>query len=490
VSSKSNGFKLPGLRWWIAGLIFLATLINYIDRLTISVLASEITRDLHLSNTEFGGIVTWFLLAYTISQSLSGKLYDRIGTRLGFTFSIIVWSVAAMAHAFARGLGSLSLFRFILGFGEAGNWPGAAKTIAEWFPIKQRAFGMAIFNSGAAIGSIVAPPLIVWLAQTYDWQTTFLVTGSLGFLWLVLWLLFYQTPDRHRWITQEELALIRSGQVTAEDQHTNESVGEELSAFQSEGTTGVTSGAAPLGWSYALYKPQETISTIEDIGTSVTPIDSGTEGAPRWRELLRYRQVWAIVASRFLTDPIWWLYITWLPKYLTDARGFSLTKIGLFAWVPFVAADAGSLTGGWMSGYLIGRGWSVDRARKAVILVAALLMPAGIVAAFVDNPMTALALIGVVLFGFQVWINNVQTLPSDFFSDKAVASVAGLGGTGAGIGSMIFIFTTGWVVDHFSYVPILVAAGILAPLGTLTLFMLTGPIRRVQLKRPLGVVTA
>jgi ACS family hexuronate transporter-like MFS transporter len=221
----------------------------------------------------------------------------------------------------------------------------------------------------------------------------------------------------------------------------------------------------------------------------VTPIDSGTEGAPRWRELLRYRQVWAIVASRFLTDPIWWLYITWLPKYLTDARGFSLTKIGLFAWVPFVAADAGSLTGGWMSGYLIGRGWSVDRARKAVILVAALLMPAGIVAAFVDNPMTALALIGVVLFGFQVWINNVQTLPSDFFSDKAVASVAGLGGTGAGIGSMIFIFTTGWVVDHFSYVPILVAAGILAPLGTLTLFMLTGPIRRVQLKRPLGVVT-
>jgi ACS family hexuronate transporter-like MFS transporter len=486
--NETHGFKLPGLRWWIVGLIFLATLINYIDRLTISVLASEITRDLHLSNTEFGGIVTWFLLAYTISQSLSGKLYDRIGTRLGFTFSIIVWSVAAMAHAFARGLGSLSLFRFILGFGEAGNWPGAAKTVAEWFPIKQRAFGMAIFNSGAAIGSIVAPPLIVWLAQTYDWQTTFLVTGSLGFLWLVLWLLFYQTPDRHPWITPEELALIRAGQEIAEDVEAvsaeQELVGTELFASRAGGTS-------------ALSKPgngesqpqQETVATIEDIATSVTPVDAPTEGAPRWRELLRYRQVWAIVASRFLTDPIWWLYITWLPKYLADARGFSLTKIGLFAWVPFVAADAGSLTGGWMSGYLIGRGWSVDRARKAVILVAALLMPAGIVAAFVDNPMTALVLIGVVLFGFQVWINNVQTLPSDFFSDRAVASVAGLGGTGAGIGSMIFIFTTGWVVDHFSYVPILVAAGILAPLGTVTLFMLTGPIRRVQLKRPLGVTT-
>lgn len=458
--NETQGFKLRGLRWWIVGLIFLATLINYVDRLTISVLASEITRDLHLSNTEFGGIVTWFLLAYTISQSLSGKLYDRIGTRLGFTFSIIVWSFAAMAHAFARGLGSLSLFRFILGFGEAGNWPGAAKTVAEWFPIKQRAFGMAIFNSGAAIGSIVAPPLIVWLAQTYDWQTTFLVTGSLGFLWLLLWLLFYQTPDRHRWITPEELALIRAGQVSSED------IGADV--------VPAVSG-------------HESVASIEDIVPSVTP--DANEGAPRWRELLRYKQVWAIVASRFLTDPIWWLYITWLPKYLTDARGFSLTKIGLFAWVPFVAADAGSLTGGWMSGYLIGRGWSVDRARKAVILVAALLMPAGIVAAFVNNPMIALLLIGVVLFGFQVWINNVQTLPSDFFSDRAVASVAGLGGTGAGIGSMIFIFTTGWVVDHFSYVPILVAAGILAPLGTITLFMLAGPIRRVQLRGSLGVVT-
>lgn len=457
----AGGFKLRGLRWWIVGLIFLATLINYIDRLTISVLAPEITRDLGLSNTEFGGIVTWFLLAYTISQSLSGKLYDRIGTRLGFTISIIVWSLAAMAHAFARGLGSLSLFRFILGFGEAGNWPGAAKTIAEWFPIKERAFGMAIFNSGAAIGSIVAPPLIVWLALTYDWQTTFLVTGSLGFFWLVLWLLFYQTPDRHRWITREELSLIRAGQQTAEDVHIASTV---LAEQQSVGTAMVV--------------------------TPTTPGDLATEGAPRWRELLRYRQVWAIVLARFLTDPIWWLYITWLPKYLADARGFSLTKIGLFAWVPFVAADAGSLTGGWMSGYLLGRGWSVDRARKAVILVAALLMPAGIIAAFVNDPITALVLIGVVLFGFQVWINNVQTLPSDFFSDRAVASVAGLGGTGAGIGSMIFIFTTGWVVDHFSYVPILVAAGLLGPVGTLTLFMLTGPIRRVQLKGPLGAMTA
>jgi len=428
-TAANVGFKLRGLRWWIVGLIFLATLINYIDRLTISVLGPVITRDLGLSNTQFGGILAWFLAAYTISQGLSGKLYDRVGTKRGFVCSILLWSVAAMSHAFARGLASLSAFRFVLGLGEAGNWPGAAKTVAEWFPVRERAFGMAIFNSGAAIGSVVAPPLIVWLSLKYGWRTTFILTGALGFVWLVLWLTFYETPDRHRWLTADERQLIR----------------DEPNARAAGGPA-----AGPV----------------------------------RWRELLGYRQVWAIILSRFLTDPVWWLYISWLPKYLADARGFSLVKIGLFAWVPYVAADAGSLIGGWMSGYLISRGWSVDRSRKLVILIAAFLMPAGILAAFVSDAMVALALIGVVLFGFQVWINNVQTLPSDFFSDKAVASVAGLGGTGAGIGSMIFVFGTGWVVDHFSYVPVLVAAGLLAPFGTLVLFVLSGRIERISLPSP------
>ena len=434
VIAAGVGFKIRGLRWWIVGLIFLATLINYIDRLTISVLSPVITRDLGLTNTEFGGIVSWFLLAYTISQGLSGKIYDRVGTTLGFVCSIVLWSVAAMAHAFARGLASFSVFRFVLGLGEAGNWPGAAKTVAEWFPIRERAFGMAIFNSGAAIGSIVAPPLIVWLSLAYGWRTTFIATGALGFIWLVLWVAFYETPERHQWLSDNERALIREGQ----------------------------------------------------------PSDAGLEksAAPKWRELLRYKQVWAIVLSRFLTDPVWWLYISWLPKYLADARGFSLTKIGLFAWVPYVAADAGSLSGGWLSGYLIKRGWSVDRARKVVIVFAALLMPAGIFAAFAQNAMVALALIGVVLFGFQVWINNVQTLPSDFFPDKAVASVAGLGGVGAGIGSMIFVLGTGWIVDHFSYVPVLVSAGLLAPLGTIVLLALCGPIGRIPLNSSLRPATA
>jgi MFS transporter, ACS family, hexuronate transporter len=456
--AAGGAFKLRGLRWWIISLVFLATLINYIDRLTISVLAPTITRELGLTNTEFGGIVTWFLLAYTISQGVSGKLYDRVGTRLGFTFSIITWSAAAMAHAFARGIASLSLFRFVLGFGEAGNWPGAAKAVAEWFPIRQRALGMAIFNSGAAIGSIVSPPLIVWLQTRYGWQMTFILTGALGLLWLALWLLFYQTPDRHKWITAEERALIREGQ--------REALNAESASAQ--------------------VREPESAPAFEAAAVSAAPFEALR--APRWRDLLRYRQVWAIVLARFFTDPIWWLYITWLPLYLYSARGFSLKEIGLFAWVPYVAADAGSLLGGWASGYLIGRGWSVDRARKTVILLAALLMPAGILAAFAREPFTALMLIGLVLFGFQVWINNVQTLPSDFFSERAVASVAGLGGTGAGIGAMIFTLTTGWVVDHFSYVPILVAAGLFAPLGTFILFALAGPIRRVPLKQAAGAL--
>ncbi len=431
--TAGGGFKLGGLRWVIIALVFFATLINYIDRLTISVLGPVIVQDLGLTNTEYGSIATWFLVAYTLSQGLSGKLYDRVGIKRGFTVSIIVWSVAAMGHAFAGGLRSLSAMRFVLGLGEAGNWPGAAKTVSEWFPARQRALGMAIFNSGAAIGSIVAPPVIVGLTTYFGhWQPTFLVTGTLGFGWLLLWWLVYDKPENHKWMTERELRLIRE-----------------------EDTESAGRGDA------------ETVAKLQP--------------APGWLELLRYRQTWGIVVARFLVDPVWWLYITWLPLYLNKVHGFDLKQIGLFAWVPFVAADAGSLFGGWLSGFLIGRGWTVNTARKAVIGFAALLMPAGIVAAYTPDAMMALALIGVVLFGFQAWINNVQTLPSDIFPKSAVGSVAGLGGTGAGIGSMIFIFSTGWVVDNFSYTPVLVFAGILAPLGTIALFLLMGRVSKIAI---------
>lgn len=427
-------FKVRGLRWWIVGLVSFATLINYLDRLTISVLAPVIRADLNLTNLEYASIGTIFLLAYTLSQSVSGKLYDRIGTRLGFSVSIVIWSCAAMAHALARGLSSLSFFRFVLGVGEAGNWPGAAKAVAEWFPVRERAMGMAIFNSGAAMGSVFAPPIIIWLQITYGWKATFVITGAIGFVWLIGWLMFYRHPDEHHWLTAEELAHIRKGQAATDSSESKTS-------------------------------------------------------APGWSQLLRYKQVWAVVVARLLVDPVWWLFIFWLPEYLNKARGFSLKEIGMFAWAPYACASAGSLFGGWLSGALIKRGWSVNRARKTVIAFSALLMPAGIVAVRTENPYVALALIGLVLFGFQVWINNVQTLPSDFFATNAVASVAGLGGTGAGIGSMIFTLSTGWIVDHFSYTPVLTIAGLLAPVGTVFLFLLSGRIQRIAIKPVMNVST-
>jgi ACS family hexuronate transporter-like MFS transporter len=376
------------------------------------------------------------LLAYTISQAVSGKLYDRIGNKLGFTFSVLLWSIAAILHAFAGGLASLSAFRFILGFGEAGNFPGAAKVAAEWFPQRERALAQGIFNSGVALGSIVAPPLIIWLQLNFGWKTTFVATGALGFVWLVFWWFLYRPREQHAWLTDKERRTIEADETTP-------------------------------------------VITNSDSAVNNTQTEAL---APSYARLLSYKQTWAILLARFLVDPVWWLYITWLPKYLYDARGFDLKQIGAFAWVPFVAAGIGSLFGGWLAGFLIARGWSVDKARKSIIGFSCLLMPAGIVAAYTSDAMLALAMISVVLFGFQVWINNVQTLPSDFFPKSAVGSVAGLGGMGAGIGSMIFIFTTGWVVDHFSYTPILVAAGLLAPIGTAVLLALSGKIQKVSTK--------
>ena len=417
-----------GLRWWIGGLLFLVTLINFIDRLTVSVLAPVITTELRLTNLQFASISTWFLIAYAASQGLSGRVFDRIGTKRGFTLAVCVWSVAAMGHAFTRGFGSLSSLRFLLGLGEGGNWPGGAKAVAEWFPIRERALGMAIINSASTLGAIVAPPLIIWLQLTFGWRTTFLTTGALGFGWMILWRLFYDRPDRHGSITPAELALIQ--------------------------------------------QDRDRSPRARRIG---------------WGALLTYPQVWAIVLARLFADPVWWLYITWLPLYLYNVRGFSLAQIGLFAWVPYVAADAGSLFGGWLSGHLIGRGWSVDRARKTVIVAGAALMSAGILAARAESAIGALAFIGVVLFGFQSWIGNVQTMPSDFFPEDAVASVAGLGGLGAGIGAILFTMTTGYVVDRFhSYTPILTTAAVLPALGTIVLFVLGGRIRPLSVEDTAG----
>ena len=407
----SRGIKVAGLRWWIAGLLFLATLISYIDRLTLSVLAPTICADLHLSNFQYASISVWFLLAYSFGQTVFGKLQDRMGTKMGLSIAMTLWSIAETAQAATRGLFSLCAFRFVLGLGEGGHWPAAIKGIAEWFPIEERAFGIGIVNTGATLGSAAAPPLIVWLELSFGWRTTFIVTGLLGFAWLLLWNWCYEPPQKHAWLRTTELDLIQRD--------------------------------AP--------KPENAVL------------------APTWRALLKNRQVRGLVLARFLGDPVWWLYLVWLPLYLSRSRGLSLKAIGMTAWIPFLCADAGALTGGWFSGWLMRRGWTLGRARGTAILLAAALAPAGILIAGAKSQTGAVALISVVLFAFQFWVNNVQTLASDFFPNELVASISGLAGTGAGLGAMVFTFSTGWVVDHFGYTPVLIVSGLLIPAATAVL---------------------
>jgi ACS family hexuronate transporter-like MFS transporter len=379
--------------------------------LTLSVLAPTICNDLHLSNFQYAGISVWFLLAYSFGQTVFGKLQDRIGTKVGLSIAMILWSIAETAQAATRGLFSLCAFRFVLGLGEGGHWPAAIKGVAEWFPIKERALGMGIVNTGATLGSAAAPPLIVWLALSFGWRTTFIATGLLGFAWLMLWLRCYQPPQDHAWLRTAELDLIQKDAVLVEHGRV----------------------------------------------------------APTWRALLKNRQVQGIVLARFLGDPVWWLYLVWLPLYLSRARGLSLKAIGMTAWIPFLCADAGALAGGWFSGWLIGRGWKPLRARRTAIVLAATLAPVGIMIAGARSEAWAVALISVVLFGFQFWVNNVQTLTSDFFPNELVASISGLAGTGAGVGAMIFMFSTGWIVDHFGYTPVLIVSGLLIPAATAAL---------------------
>lgn len=393
---------MPHLRWWIAGLLFLATVINYIDRQTLSVLAPVLRDEFGMSNTDYSRIVSAFMLAYLIMQTGSGRIMDWLGTRRGFSLCIFWWSAAAMLHATARSALQFGFFRFLLGLGEAGNWPGAVKAISEWFPVRERAFAIGFFNSGSTLGAVIAPPLVAWLALTYGWREAFLITGCLGFFWLLLWLALYHLPREHRWLRPAELEYIERGQ---QEEH----VAEKL----------------------------------------------------RWRELFRFRQVWGLVLGRMLADPVWWFYVFWLPEYLKRERDFSLAMIGYFVWIPFLAADIGNLIGGAASGLLVKSGMPVLRARKAVMLASAFLMMSGIPAVLVDDAGMALALISVATFSYSTWAANILTLPADLFPQHIVASVSGLSGTGAATGGMIFTLIVGAVVDRFSYIPVFTAAGLM-----------------------------
>jgi MFS transporter, ACS family, hexuronate transporter len=415
---------IPGLRWWIIFLIFLVTCINYVDRSSIGLLVTRFGVDIHVTARQYGFVSSLLLFAYTISQSVSGRLYDRFGARIGFSVSIIVWCVAAMAHAFLIGIASFAACSFFLGLGEAGNWPGAAKVIAEWFPQKERAIAMAIFNGGASMGGVIAFPLVAGMLEPhFGWRRTFLIIGSAGFVWLAAWLAVYRPLSQHPRVTDEERTMIRQGQP------------------QSDGAKGAP---LPLG------------------------------------VLLSLRQTWGILLARFCVDPVWWLYMLWLPTYLKEVRHFSLKDVGASGWLPYLAAAAGALFGGWAAGRLIRKGLSVNAARKTVVSVAACMMPFGILAAHAHSAHTALACITVVLFGFQMWISNVQTLPSDFFSSASVGAVAGMGGTAAGVASLLFNLATAPLARHFGYGFVLTIAGLMAPVGLLLLLVVGGDIHRLS----------
>jgi MFS transporter, ACS family, hexuronate transporter len=416
--------KIKGLRWWIITLIGLATVINYIDRNALAVMWPGVSKDVGLDKSHYALLVSLFMVSYGISQSLSGRIFDRIGTRLGFIFSIVVWSVAVALHSTARSLASFGAFRALLGFGEAGNWPGAAKSNAEWFPIKERAFAQGIFNAGASLGAVISAPLIAYFYDLVGWKTTFILVGGLGFLWILPWYIINKAvPSQHPWLSDEEKKYILEGQ-------------------------------------------QIDNSTTEDRALSI-------------KELLSFRQSWSVILSRFMLDPIWWLFVSWLPIYLNDRFNFDIKQIGTFAWFPYVGAAIGSLGGGWLAGRFIGIGWSVNKARKTCIMLGSILMlPALIASAFANSPEAAMVTIFIALMGFQITINNIQTLPSDFFSGKSVGTLAGIGGTSAVFGVLI----TTWLVPILtkeSYTPFFIMAAILVPVGTFIVMWLSGEIKKL-----------
>ncbi|MEQ8555038.1 MAG: MFS transporter [Cyclobacteriaceae bacterium] len=418
--------KMKGLRWWIIGLVCLATIINYIDRSALAIMWPDISNDLGMDKNDYALILNVFLVAYAVGQSLSGKMFDKIGTRFGFIVSITVWGIATALHAFARGVLSFSVFRVLLGLGEAGNWPGAVKSNAEWFPVKERALAQGIFNSGAAMGSIVAPPVIaiVWLA--IGWKMTFVLLGLLGLLWVIPWFIINKAvPSKHPWISEDEKKHILAG-IEEKDEDAK--------------------------------KPGLSMSAI-----------------------VSHKESWAVLVSRFFIEPIWWLFVGWMPIYLADVYGFNVKEIGFFAWVPYVGAALGSLSGGYFSGKLMMGGASVDKARKKTVLTGCVIMFLGLIATilYANTPLKFVVIVAFVLYGFQFVISNIQTIPSDLFSGKSVGSLAGLGGT-VGIFSVIIMnFLVPVITETYSYTPVFVMIAVFVPLCYLSILFFAKEIKPI-----------
>jgi MFS transporter, ACS family, hexuronate transporter len=398
---EGAGQKIGRYRWVICAMLFFATTINYIDRQVLGILATDenFKQTIGWNEAEYGYVNTAFQAAYAIGLLVVGNMMDRFGTRKGFSLAIVFWSVAAMFHAAARSAVGFGMARFALGLGEAGNFPAAIKTVAEWFPKKERALATGIFNSGSNVGAIIAPLAVPWIAITYGWQWAFIITGALGFIWLAFWLLTYRRPEEHPKLSAAELTHIQSD-------------------------------------------PAEPTTKIP------------------WGRLFPHRQTWAFAIGKFLTDPIWWVYLFWLPKFLNTNYGLNITQIGLPLVVIYVAADVGSIGGGWLSSKLIKIGWSVNKARKTAMLLCAVSVVPIMFAARASNLWVAVALVSLAAAAHQGWSANIFTMASDMFPRRAVGSVVGIGGMAGSIGGMLIATTVGLILQYTgSYLPIFIIAG-------------------------------
>jgi ACS family hexuronate transporter-like MFS transporter len=391
--------KIGRYRWTICSLLFFATTMNYMDRQILGLLAPDLQKSIGWNEAQYGYIVTAFQAAYAIGLLMMGQVMDRIGVRAGYAISIVVWSFSAAAHALARTPLGFGMARFALGIGEAGNFPAAIKTVAEWFPKKERALATGIFNSGTNVGATVAPLAVPWIANAFGWQKAFLSTGLISLIPAILWIAMYRKPKEHPRLSPAELNYIQSD------------------------------------------PPESTVKIA-------------------WARLLPHRQTWAFLIGKFLTDPIWWFFLFWLPKFLSTEHGLSLTGLGLPLVVIYNAASVGSIFGGWLPARLLKAGWSVNRARKTAMLVCALAVVPIVAAANVKGLWPAVALISLAAAAHQGWSANLFTIASDMFPQRAVGSVVGIGGFGGAVGGMFIATFTGWVLQFTgSYLPMFIIAG-------------------------------